>query len=229
MNKKSSYLRLPKNKLYRILFSIYEWLCALTNPVWWILDKRSKTILDVGCGQGYPMQMLNKMRKLESTGVDLFDEYLSEAKRLKTHNHYVKQDITKLMFPPDSFDTVMCLQLIEHLPKKQGEMLLKKMEKIARYQVIVATPLGYCDHPEMDDNHLQKHLSGWEDKDFLERGYIAKHQSLRIFFGNNGLVHKPISKPVKAAIFILDHLLTPVYFFFPKTADNGIVAYKRLR
>lgn len=229
MNKKSSYLRLPKNKLHRFLFGIYEWLCVLTNPVWWILDKRSKSILDVGCGQGYPMQMLNKVRKLESTGVDLFDEYLHEAKRLKTHNHYIKQDITKLTFPPNSFDTVMCLQLIEHLSKKQGEGLLKKMEKIARYQVIVATPLGYCDHPEMDDNRLQKHLSGWENKDFLKRGYIVKHQSLKIFLGNDGLVHKSISRSVKAAIFILDHLLTPVYFFFPKTADNGIVAYKQLK
>lgn len=228
MNKKSSYLRLPHNKIYRFLFSAYEWLSALTNPVWWILDSRTETILDVGCGQGYPMLMLKKVKRVESTGVDLFDEYLQEARRLQSHEHLIKADVTKLPFPDKSFDTVICLQVIEHMPKKQGELLLKKLEQIARCQVIIATPLGYFDHPEMDKNHLQRHLSGWEDSDFLSKGYIVKHQSLNIFFANNGLVHKPIPKVLKAIIFVLDHLLTPVYFLFPKIANYWIISYKCL-
>jgi 2-polyprenyl-3-methyl-5-hydroxy-6-metoxy-1,4-benzoquinol methylase len=52
----SSFLTKPKNSVLGRLFEAYEYLCAFTNPVWWVMDKNSKTVLDVGCGQGYPMR-----------------------------------------------------------------------------------------------------------------------------------------------------------------------------
>ncbi len=225
----SSYLVLPKNKIYRSLFALYDWLCVLTNPVWWLLSKDSKTILDVGCGQGYPMQMLKKVRPdLVATGVDLFDDYLKVAKQSGAYASVVKSNVNSLKFKPKSFDAVMCLQVVEHQTKKNALKLIADMEKIAKKQVIIATPLGYFDHPDMDGNVLQRHLSGWVDEDFKRLGYTVTHQSLSVFFGNTGLVHKPLPKFVKAGIFILDHLLTPVYFFFPTTSDYWIIAHKTL-
>jgi SAM-dependent methyltransferase len=224
----SSYLNLPNQRFYRKLYTYYQKLAALTNPIWWLLDKRTKTVLDVGCGQGYPMQLLRIVRDVEATGVDLFDEYLKEAKKLNIYTKLVKADVTKLPFKDKSFDSVICLQVIEHLPTKKGLKLLQDLERIAKYQVIVTTPLGFCEHPHMDNNELQEHHSGWDDNDFIKQGYSIKHQSLNVFFGNNGVVHKKIPKVIKAAIFGLDKALMPLFFVLPKLANYWIIAYKKV-
>lgn len=226
----SSYLSLPQGKIYKHLYNCYLWLSAICNPVWWILDRRTKTILDLGCGQGYPMQILKMINKnIQATGVDLFETYLKEARRLNIYEKVKVCDVNKLPFKEKSFDTVICLQVIEHLSKKNGIRLIKKMENIAKFQVIITTPLGFFDHPDMDSNKLQRHLSGWSDEDFQKMGYSIRHQGLNYFYGNDGLVHRSAPKILRAAIFILDNLLMPVYYFFPRISDYWIIAYKKLK
>lgn len=225
----SSYIELPDNKVYRFLYDAYLRMSSLLDPLLWLLDKRTKTILDVGCGQGYPMQLLKMSKQdLKATGVDLFDGYLKEAKKLGVYEKLVKADVRTLPFKSKSFDSVICLQVIEHLSKKNGYALLKRLENIARYQVIVTTPLGYFDHPDMDHNKLQRHLSGWEDKDFEKYGYKVMHQSFNFLFGNQGLVHQNIPRFIKGPLFVIDKISTPLFFIFPKLANYWIIAYKRL-
>src|SRR5258706_2186910 len=79
-----------------------------------------------------------------------------------------------LLFPPKSVDTVFLLDIIEHLPKKEGKKLLALTEKIARKQIIIFTPLGFItqfhennkDAWGMGGGEWQKHKSGWLPKDF---------------------------------------------------------------
>jgi SAM-dependent methyltransferase len=222
----SSFLTKPKNSVLGRLFEAYEYLCAFTNPVWWVMDKNSKTVLDVGCGQGYPMRELKRMMDIDATGVDLFPAYLKEARKLKIYRKLIMSDVRKMSFADKSFDVVVSFQVIEHMTKKDGLQMMKNLERIARKQVIIATPLGYCDHPETDHNHLQKHLSGWLDEDFQKKGYDVHHQGLKLFFGNDGLVHKRIPSFLKSIIFIIDRLLMPVYFIFPSLSDYWIIASK---
>lgn len=229
MGHNSSYIELPDSKFQRSLYKIYFWISILTNPIWWILDKKTKTILDVGCGPGYPMELLKKVKpNLEATGVDLFDEYLKRAKKLGVYNKLIKSDVRKLPFKEREFDTVICLQVIEHLSKRQGLELLKNLERIAKYQVILTTSFGFFEHPDVDENKLQRHLSGWEDDDFRKRGYKTKHQGLTLLFGNDGLVHKRIPIPFKVAMFILDKILMPFYLLIPGFADYLIISYKKI-
>lgn len=225
----SSYIELPNNKVYKVFYAVYLRMSSILDPLVWLLDGRTKTILDVGCGQGYPMQLLKISKKdLKATGVDLFEEYLREAKKLGVYEKLVKSDVMKLPFKSKTFDTVICLQVIEHLPKKDGIELIKRLEDIAKYQVIVTTPLGYFDHPDMDHNKLQRHLSGWEDKDFEEYGYKVMHQSFNFLFGNQGLVHQNIPKLLKGLLFVIDKISTPLIFIFPQLGNYWIVAYKKL-
>jgi SAM-dependent methyltransferase len=222
----SSFLTIPQNPVYKSLFYLYEWFSAVTDPVSWIIDRRSKTILDVGCGQGYPMKLIKKVRNLRATGMDLFDKYLKEAKRSGIYEEIVKGDVTKLKIKNNSYDTVMSLQVIEHVTKKDGLAMMRRMEEIAKYQVIIATPYHFFEHPDMDGNKLQRHLSHWSDEDFKRRGYVVHHVGLEVFYGNDGFVHQNIPRFVKAGIFIVDKLLTPFYWFVPGFSDYWIIAYK---
>lgn len=222
----SSFLEVPKNPILTKLFDVYTLLSAVTDPVSWILNKKVKTILDIGCGQGYPMRLIKKVRNVKASGVDLFGDYLKEAQKSGIYEEVINCDVTKLKVAPKSYDACICLQVIEHLPKEKGFKLMESMENIAKHQVIITTPYHFFEHPDVDDNKLQRHLSRWSDSDFIKLGYKVKHVGLEIFFGNSGLVHKRLPKIVKAGIFTLDKVLTPFYWLIPGFADYWIVAEK---
>jgi len=135
--------------------------------------KDCKTILDIGCGDNSPLRLLNN--KYQMTGVDGYKKALLESKKKKIHNDYIQLDITKLSrsFKNKSYDAVIALDVIEHLPKKEGDKLLMDMEKIARKVVILNTPNGFTkQHNKAND--LQEHLSGWTSEDFKKAGYKVR-------------------------------------------------------
>lgn len=78
-------------------------------------------ILDAGCGQGL---LVEKFQRLgyDIIGVDAF--YESE--------HVRKDDILKTNFPENSFDTILCLDVIEHFPHQEQETLIKELKRICK-------------------------------------------------------------------------------------------------
>ncbi len=78
------------------------------------------------------------------------------------------------MMPAASVDTVVLLDVIEHLPKEEGRKLLDATIAIARGQVIVFTPLGFMPQGDTEDKDAwglsgtdwQVHRSGWTPDDF---------------------------------------------------------------
>lgn len=81
------------------------------------------------------------------------------------------------LLPDRSVDSIFLLDVIEHMPKDYGLDVLRHCERVARRQIVVATPLGFMpqvhEAGEMDGwgvshNKLQDHLSGWEPEDFGE-------------------------------------------------------------
>lgn len=132
--------------------------------------KGCETILDVGCGDNSPLSLLSK--KYDMTGVDGFKKWLEKSRKKKIHDDYVRLDVRKLpsKFKRKSFDAVIALDVIEHLPKDQGFKFLKDLESIARKVVILNTPNGFIDQHN-EENKLDEHLSGWSIKDFKSQGY----------------------------------------------------------
>jgi hypothetical protein len=81
------------------------------------------------------------------------------------------------ILPDKSVDTVVMLDLIEHISKRGGRKLLAEAERLARLQVALFTPLGFMDQAyekgERDawgfpNTELQTHKSGWIPEDFDE-------------------------------------------------------------
>lgn len=118
---------------------------SLEDPVCWIIDKSAKSILDVGCGQGFPMKMIKVRMKVDkSVGVDLFKPYIKIGKQLKIHDQYIISDVRRLRAKNKSYDIVLALQIIEHLRKREAWKVVRKMEKIAKKQIIVVLLLVKC-------------------------------------------------------------------------------------
>lgn len=145
-------------------------------------------ILDVACGDGQFMAMINKDKKYQVTGVDIFSPYLASAKKTGVYTTLVKSDIRKLPFKKNEFDTVFCSQAIEHLSKKQGFEFIDQLEKIARKRVIIITPAGDLPQDPYDGNSYQRHLSTWSASDFKTRGYKVTGQGLKFLYGSGNAV-----------------------------------------
>lgn len=131
--------------------------------------KDCKSVLDIGCGPDSPLQHCKGVE--HSVGVEQFKPYLLEAKKKKTHSKYINKMAEDLDFPEKSFDAVIMTEVLEHFPKKISLQMLSKMEKWARKKVVVTVPNGFLLQAGVDDNPLQKHLSGWTVDEFRKRGY----------------------------------------------------------
>jgi hypothetical protein len=216
-------------KLDKGAYGFKMWAMAYTEPITLLIDKSAESILDVGCGQGLPMELIKmRMSPKKTVGVDLFEPYIEEARKTKIHDEYVIADVRKLPFKKNSFDVVICLQVLEHQKKKDAIKMLKKMEQIAKKQVIVATPIGEMYHPAVDDNILQMHQSEFTEKDFKKYGYNTLKWGRRSLFGDEGIVHKIENDLLRKAVYFVNLLLTPVYYFSQQFSDYHIYAYKNL-
>jgi len=142
--------------------------------VWRSIDGRTHSILDVGCADGDMMAFLSHRRRYYAVGVDIFEPYLQAAKRLKRHSGYVRADAMRLPFRSRSFDTVLFLETIEHMEREEGARALEEVERVARRQVIVSTPVAFVPQGAYGGNPHQEHRSFWTPHEMRRRGYTVR-------------------------------------------------------
>lgn len=87
------------------------------------------------------------------------------------------------------YDRVTAFDVIEHIPRRDGERLLDQIEQIATREIVVFMPIetpeleaterwqqyreeGLAQHPDAQRD-LQDHLSQWAPADFQKRGYLT--------------------------------------------------------
>lgn len=148
---------------------------------------RNYTVLDIGCGvmqatmptwYGYGGGRI-KCRSI--LGLDAYPAYLNRIKDYPGVS-VIKGDVTDLsMFPDNSFDVCLLLDIVEHLPEELAKTLISEAERIARHKVMIYTPSEFYDnhehganHPlyeEYGDNQLQQHQCLLTAEYFRSQGY----------------------------------------------------------
>jgi SAM-dependent methyltransferase len=125
--------------------------------------------LDLGCGPSSPLRHCSWIKY--SVGVEAFKPYLEKSKEKKIHTKYLYEKIENLDFPENSFDAVIMIDVLEHLPKETALSVLIKAEKWAKKKVILSTPNGFVGQPIIDENPYQKHQSGWACQEMARLGF----------------------------------------------------------
>lgn len=167
------------------------------------------SLLDLGCGHRSPIQTIDVPY---SVGVELSDTHMRETQRLEIHSAYVSADIRNLEFKPDSFDTVIALNVFEYLTKQEGADLLERMQCWAAKTVLIRTP----NTPPLEHQLNSEYKSTWEPDEFTARGYRVR--------GSAGW------KRVNVTNRFLQQLLIDITqrlaYFFPRHAGSLLASYR---
>jgi 2-polyprenyl-3-methyl-5-hydroxy-6-metoxy-1,4-benzoquinol methylase len=144
-----------------------------------IKQLKPESILDVGAGEGFTLEMirLSKVTK-KIEGIEYMDEAINLGKKINPKVKIKKGDIYKLPYKTNSFDLIICTEVLEHLenPKKA----LTELKRVAKKYIILSVPneplftfqrimrgkniLKFGAHPE--------HIQHWSTEKF-ER-FVAK-------------------------------------------------------
>lgn len=98
-----------------------------------------ESVLDVGAGEGFTLEMLrkNKIAK-ELEGIEYMDEAIQLGKKLHPKVKIKKGDIYKLPYKANTFDLVICTEVLEHLDEPQKA--LEELKRVAKKYLIISVP-----------------------------------------------------------------------------------------
>jgi len=199
---------------------------TILNTVWRKLDKNAESILDVGCGKGEPMRFIGRTESFYTVGLDIFLPYLKECKNRSIYDDYILCDIRKLPLREKSFDVALCLQLLEHLERDDGNEMIQSLERVAREQVIITTPVGEHKQSAYDGNPYQEHRWIWMPAHLERFGYSVRGAGIRNISGEEGLASR-LPKIVRSISYVIWVLTGPFTYFLPSLAGK-MVCVKRL-
>lgn len=179
--------------------------------------QNAKSVLDVGCGSNSPIAKVKK--HFYSVGVDMFAPSIEKSRKAGIHDAYKRGNVLAIdrMFGSKKFDAVIALDLIEHLEKKQGYDLIKKMSTLAKKKIIIMTPNGFYKQDPYEGNTYQIHKSGWTVDDFIKLGF-----TVRGIRGIKWLRGEYATLKWRPWIFwgIVSVLSEPFIYFFPRSAHQ---------
>jgi len=107
--------------------------------------KPKMKLLDVGCGVGHYLRSfrLRLDKNIDYTGVDATEYYIQLAKKAfnKNHQNFFVGDVLNLPFKDNSFDIVICNNLILHLPPPPIKAI-SELIRVSKNYVVIRTVFG---------------------------------------------------------------------------------------
>lgn len=128
-------------------FPDYDWLrLSYVNK----RLNRGKTMLEVGPGAGFLLRIVDRMRKFET--VHAIDAV--ERKTLPKSVHFELVSVADVAYPDRSFDTITCLEVLEHLEDDALTKAIANLRRMCRGQLVISVP--YAEPLPLPRYHRQR-------------------------------------------------------------------------
>lgn len=147
---------------------------------------RGVRILDLGCGYGhwghiitthYRPEPDDPCLRADVVGVDIHAGNVDFARKAGTYREVIHCDAVSYAAKQasGSFDTVLVIDLIEHMPREDGLSLLSHVTRVASKAVILATPGFDNFRPGSNGitgfNEWEHHVSRWSVAELKSHGF----------------------------------------------------------
>ncbi|MBD0338633.1 MAG: class I SAM-dependent methyltransferase [Thermoleophilia bacterium] len=108
-------------------------------------------VLDLGCGPG---RVTRRLERFEVVGVDLSEEQLRRARANAPTATFLQGDFTQRDFPERSFDAVLALFSIVHVPRNEHAALLGRIARWLAPGGLFLASLSHRGGPDSTDEWL---------------------------------------------------------------------------
>lgn len=158
-------------------------------------------VLDVGCGDGLFLGMLNK-KGFEAYGVDMSEDGVRKCREKGLDAVVYDASRGKLPFDNNVFDSVSLLDILEHLYDPQD--LLQEVVRVSKKYVIVSVP-NFNSLPARlqallgtvpENNRPNKGHVYWFNYNNLANMLKKNNLEISLLVGNTFFEHKPFVGPM---------------------------------
>ncbi|MBI2578010.1 MAG: class I SAM-dependent methyltransferase [Candidatus Wildermuthbacteria bacterium] len=103
--------------------------CRIEAMQRFIGNMEGKFVLDVGCAKGRITKILAAQGAI-ATGIDPSKRLLALAREQVQNANFVAGSVANLPFPDNTFDTVICIETLEHIP--DTKKAIAEMVRVAK-------------------------------------------------------------------------------------------------
>jgi len=100
-------------------------------------------------------------------GIEVAAEYVGTIQNL-IYNKIFIGNIEEIADSLNTYDLIICGDIIEHIEKEKGKGLVKKLYQKSNDAIIIATPAYFIPQGSIFDNIHESHKSFWIESDFKE-------------------------------------------------------------
>lgn len=168
-----------------------------------ILSSQKGRLLNIGIGEGLLEQSLYKKNKyLQKYGLDITTKGLRFARERCT-TFPVCGSINDLPYKAKSFDNVVCLEVIEHLPSHQTFNALHEIRRVLKHNgnFVLSIPINEkYDNEHNPNRHMRRYteeiitkelqLSNFTIRKVLSLFAFKRHYRVKTFIAKHILAHR---------------------------------------
>lgn len=178
-----------------------------------LLPLNSSSILDAACGRGkWGFLIKLHLKDMYVIGLDLSIENLLTAKKSGAYDDVIHGDVRHLPFRDGAIRASLACEVIEHLTRVDGVLMLKELMRVTRKEVLITTP--YAEWWFDSRNRAGGHITRWHPRELRRFGFKVRGIGSR--FRVRG----------KFAYLLREFVLSPASYVIPEIGEF-LIAIKR--
>ena len=161
------------------------WVRPIAKRIYRMLEnKKPAKILDVGCGFGDLLAELQNKYNFSVRGIE-YSPYAIKKSRLSVRKKIRKGNILKLPFNKNSFDAVICFDVVPHLNLEGTTRAIKNLIKVSKKYIFFSSVYRHSIWASQKLNPDKLRISALSQKEYIDLFLKNGARFVKKFYGEN--------------------------------------------
>jgi len=163
-----------------------EWIEPVARKIYYIVKKNPSTkILDIGCAQGYLIAELQNKYNFDVNGLE-YSAYAIQKADKSVSRKIKNGNILNPSFPSNSFDVVICFDVVSHLTLEETTKAIKNLVNITKDYIFFSTIYRHSYWASQKYNPDLLRRATLSKKEYIDMFSKNKARLVKEFYGENG-------------------------------------------